>query len=112
MMILTMLMLMTLQLTLLVWMSEDDDDDDEDHGDDEEDDGDHTWKFANDVPNLAGQRVVVRALNWFLENARRVRRPAYTLDSMAQQFCRHNQINQLGNWRQRARNIFLDESIR
>ena len=71
------------------------------------------WKFGNYVSNLPGERWVVRALNWFPENARRVGRPAYTWDSMIQQFCRHNQ---LGNWRQRAQDTFywmnqLDEFI-
>ena len=33
------------------------------------------WKFANYVSNLPGERWVVRALNWFPENARRVGRP-------------------------------------
>ncbi len=57
------------------------------------------WKIATYVSNLPGERWVVRALNWFPENARRVGRPAYTCDSMTQQFCRRNQM---GNWQQRA----------
>ena len=60
------------------------------------------WKFAHYVSNLPRERWVVRAMNWFPENARRVGRPAYTWDSMIQHFCRHKQI---GNWRERARNI-------
>ena len=70
----------------------------------------NTWRLDIDLP---GERWVVRALNWFPENARQVGRPAYTWDSMIQQFCRHNQ---LGNWRQRAQDTFywmnqLDEFI-
>ena len=60
------------------------------------------WKFAHYVSHLPRERWVVRAMNWFPENARRVGRPAYTWDSMIQHFCRHKQI---GNWRERAQNI-------
>ena len=60
------------------------------------------WKFAHQVLHLPRERWVVRAMNWFPENARRVGRPAYTWDSMIQHFCRHKQI---GNWRERAQNI-------
>ena len=66
------------------------------------------WKFANYVSNWPGERWVVRALNWFPENARRVGRPAYTSDSMIQQFCRHNQLGG-GDV---PRTPFLDESMR
>ena len=71
------------------------------------------WKLANYVSKLPGERWVVKALNWFPENARRVGRPACTSDSMIQQFWRHNQ---LGNWRHRAQYRFywtnqLDECI-
>ena len=60
------------------------------------------WKFAHYISNLPRERWVVRAMNWFPENARRVGRPAYTWDSMIQHFCRHKQI---GNWRERAQNF-------
>ena len=60
------------------------------------------WKFAHYVSNLPSERWVVRAMNWFPENARRVGRPAYTWDSMIQHFWRDKQI---GNWRERAQNI-------
>ena len=60
------------------------------------------WKFAHYISNLPRERRVVRAMNWFPANARRVGRPAYTWDSMIQHFCRHKQI---GNWRERAQNF-------
>ena len=49
-------------------------------------------KFGQYVSNLPRERWVVRAVNWFPENARRVGRPAYTWDAMIQHFCRHKQI--------------------
>ena len=60
------------------------------------------WKFAHYISNLPRERWVVRAMNWFPENARRVGRSAYTWDSMIQHFCKHKQI---GNWRERAQNF-------
>ena len=60
------------------------------------------WQFAHYISNLPRERWVVRAMNWFPENARRVGRPAYIWDSMIQHFCRHKQI---GNWRKSAQNF-------
>ena len=48
-------------------------------------------QFVNYVSILPKERWVVRALNWLQQHARRVGRPAYTWDSMPQQFCRHKQ---------------------
>ena len=47
------------------------------------------------VSNLPGERWVVRALNWFPESARRVRRPAYTSDSMIGQFLQAQSAGEL-----------------
>ena len=71
------------------------------------------WKFANYVSNLPGERWVVRARNWIPENARRVGRPAYTWDSMIQQFCIVLQAQSTGKLATTCPGRFLfDESIR